>query len=218
MNASAPAAGPEILHSRTRQGRERILGTIREAAIEEFSRHGFKGASTKAIAERAGLTKPQLHYYISSKEELYEELLYSVLHGWSDAFSFDSDSDDPKVVLSSYVRKKLDYALDNPSLSRIFTTELLCGGSSLTKYWPIAVKSTNEKVKLIDRWISEGRMRPIDAKLLLMQIWGMTQHYADYAVQVNVMLNLAPEQAIDREPIVHQLTTFVLLGCGLAPN
>ena len=51
--------------SRAKQGRERILGAIREAAIAEFSRHGFKGASTKAIAERAGLTKPQLHYYIS---------------------------------------------------------------------------------------------------------------------------------------------------------
>jgi TetR/AcrR family transcriptional regulator len=218
MNEPATEADTSSVHSRTRQGRERIQSAIREAAIEEFSRHGFKGASTKAIAERAGLTKPQLHYYISSKEELYEELLYSVLNGWSGAFSFDSGSDDPAVVLSSYVRKKLDYALDNPGLSRIFTTEVLGGGRNLNKYWPIAVKSTNEKVQLINRWISEGRMRPVDAKLLLMQIWGMTQHYADYAVQVNVMLNLAPEQAIDREPIVHQLTTFVLLGCGLAPN
>jgi TetR/AcrR family transcriptional regulator len=116
------------LLSRVKQGRERILAAIREAAIAEFSRHGFKGASTKAIAERAGLTKPQLHYYISSKEELYEELLYSVLNGWSGAFIFDSDSDDPKKVLSNYVRKKLDYALDNPGLSRIFTTEVLGGG------------------------------------------------------------------------------------------
>jgi TetR/AcrR family transcriptional regulator len=209
---------PGAVHSRIRMGRERILGAIREAAIEEFSRHGFKGASTKAIAERAGLTKPQLHYYISSKEELYEELLYSVLNGWSDAFSFDNNSDDPGVVLSSYVRKKLDYALDNPGLSRIFTTEVLGGGRNLNKYWPTAVKSTNEKVTLINRWISECRMRPLDAKVLLMQIWGMTQHYADYAVQVNIMLGLAPDQAIDREPIARQITTFVLLGCGLAPN
>src|SRR3989344_675095 len=113
---------------RAKQGRERILPAIREAAVAEFSRHGFKGASTKAIAERAGLTKPQLHYYISSKEELYEELLYSVLNGWSGAFIFDRNSDDPKKVLSSYVRKKLDYALDNPGLSRIFTTEGLARG------------------------------------------------------------------------------------------
>lgn len=218
MNKSETEAGPGAIQNRTRQGRERILVAIREAAIEEFSRHGFKGASTKAIAERAGLTKPQLHYYISSKEELYEELLYSVLNGWSDAFSFDSGSDDPAVVLSSYVRKKLDYALDNPGLSRIFTSEVLGGGRNLNRYWPIAVKSTNEKVLLINRWISEERMRPVDAKLLLMQIWGMTQHYADYEVQVNIMLKLAPGQAIDREPIVQQLTTMVLLGCGLAPN
>ncbi|MEG1771475.1 MAG: helix-turn-helix domain-containing protein, partial [Comamonas sp.] len=60
----APSAA---LTSRAKQGRERIMGAIRDAAIAEFSRHGFKGASTKAIAERAGLTKPQLHYYISSK-------------------------------------------------------------------------------------------------------------------------------------------------------
>jgi TetR/AcrR family transcriptional regulator len=194
------------------------LGAIREAAIAEFSRHGFKGASTKAIAERAGLTKPQLHYYISSKEDLYEELLYSVLNGWSDAFLFDSKSDDPKTVLSNYVRKKVDYALDNPGLSRIFTTEVVGGGRNLGRYWPVALKSTQQKAAVINRWIAEGRMRPLDAKLLLMQIWGMTQHYADYGVQVPIMLGLAPDEPIDREPIVRELTTFVLLGCGLAPD
>ena len=61
-------------------------------------------------------------------------------------------------------------------------------------------------------------MRPLDARLLLMQIWGMTQHYADYGVQVHIMLGLAPDEAIDREPIVRELTNFVLLGCGLAPD
>ena len=60
MNEPATEADTSAVHSRTRQGRERIQSAIREAAIEEFSRHGFKGASTKAIAERAGLTKPQL--------------------------------------------------------------------------------------------------------------------------------------------------------------
>lgn len=206
------------LTGRGKPGRERMLAAIREAAIAEFGRHGFKGASTKAIAERAGLTKPHLHYYISSKEELYEDLLYSVLNGWSSAFAFDIESDDPKQVLSHYVRKKLDYALDNPGLSRIFTSEVLGGGRNLGRYWPVAVKSTQQKVVVINRWMAEGRMRSLDAKLLLMQIWGMTQHYADYGVQVQVMLGLAPDQTPDREPIARELTNFVLLGCGLAPD
>lgn len=202
---------------RSTPGRERMLAAIREAAITEFSLHGFKGASTQGIAERAGLTKPQLHYYITGKEALYEELLSSVLHGWSQTFAFDINSDDPREVLSHYIRKKLDYALDNPGLSRIFTTEVLGGGPYLDKYWPVALRSTQQKVDVIRRWIAEGRMRALDPRLLLMQIWGMTQHHADYSVQVRVMLGLSQDAPIDRDPIARELTTFVLLGCGLAP-
>src|SRR3982751_1000027 len=66
---------PEGPLSRARPGRERIMAAIRTAAVAEFSLHGLKGTSTQAIAARAGLTKPQLHYYIPGKEELYEELL-----------------------------------------------------------------------------------------------------------------------------------------------
>lgn len=32
------------------------------------------------------------------------------------------------------------------------------------------------------------------------------------------MLGLAPDEPIDREPIVRELTSYVLLGCGLAPD
>src|SRR5690606_20756695 len=101
---------------------------------------------------------------------------------------------------------------------RIFTSEVLGGGRNLGRYWPVAVKSTQQKVDVINRWIAEGRLRPLDARLLLMQIWGMTQHYADYGVQVQVMLGLGPDEPLDREPIARELTTFVLMGCGLAPD
>ncbi|MCB2024661.1 MAG: TetR family transcriptional regulator C-terminal domain-containing protein [Ottowia sp.] len=200
------------------RGRARIEQAIRDAAVEEFSRHGYKGTSTQAIAERAGLTKPQLHYYIGSKQRLYEQLLYSVLGGWGEAFAFDPDTDEPRDVLARYVRRKLDYALDNPGLSRVFTNEVLGGGEHLGAYWPAAVASTRHKTEVIDRWVAQGRIRPLDPRLLLMHIWGMTQHYADYAVQARVMLGLPPDAPIDREPIARELTRFVLLGCGLAPD
>ncbi|MDD0810168.1 TetR/AcrR family transcriptional regulator [Curvibacter sp. RS43] len=207
--------------NRLRAGRERTLAAIRAAAIVEFSQHGFKGASTQAIAERAGLTKPQLHYYIRGKDELYEELLGAVLQGWSSAFVFDAPREglpaEPRQVLAEYVRRKLDYALDHPGLSRIFTGEVLSGGPKLGRYWPEARRSTQRKVEVIEGWIAQGLVRPLDARVLLMQIWGMTQHYADYGVQVRVMLGLPPDAPLDRAPIALQITNFVLLGCGLAP-
>ena len=216
---SVRLADDRVPRSRARLGRERILAQIREAAITEFGLHGFKGASTQAIAERAGITKPQLHYYIKGKDELYEELLVAVLQGWSEAFAFDDPVADPCLVLTRYIHKKLAYALDNPGLSRIFTNELLGGGPNLGRYWPLAVRSTQQKVDLIEGWIAKGQVRPLDARLLLMHIWGMTQHYADYAVQVRVMLRLGTDAPVDRAPIERELTAFVLMGCGLlAPD
>ena len=208
----------ETPRPRARPARERTMAAIRAAAIAEFSENGLAGSSTQAIAERAGLTKPQLHYYIKGKDELYEELLFAVLQGWSEAFAFDASSGDPRRVLTHYIHKKLAYALDNPGLSRIFTNEILGGGPNLGRYWPVAKRSTQAKVDLIDGWIAQGLMRPLDARLLLMHIWGMTQHYADYAVQVRVMLGQKPDTPIARDTVERELTDFVLRGCGLAPE
>lgn len=45
---------------------------IVEAAFEEFSRKGFKGATIKSIAQTAGLQSPSLIYwYFPTKEELF---------------------------------------------------------------------------------------------------------------------------------------------------
>ena len=233
---SPVAAAPR---TRNRPGRARILAAIRDAAIIEFSQHGFKGASTQAIAQRAGLTKPQLHYYIAGKDELYQQLLREVLAGWSNVFVVDGQEDDPRAVLVRYIREKVDYSLDNPMLSRLFTRELLDGGPNLGSYWPVALASTQTKIDLIERWVAEGKLRALDARLLLMHIWAMTQHYADYALQVRVMLQATghaeddvpsdaagdvsrsdpPDRSLPlpRDTVVREITNLVLLGCGLAP-
>jgi len=50
-------------------GRERLLG----AAREEFAAKGFRGATTKDIAERAGVTEPMVFRHFGSKAALFEE-------------------------------------------------------------------------------------------------------------------------------------------------
>ena len=201
--------------SRRRPGREVILAAIRKAAIEEFSLNGLKGTSTQAIAARAGITKPQLHYYITGKEELYEELLMQVLYDWKVVFSFDEDTTGPGAVLANYIRKKLDHAFDHPEISRVFTREILEGGHNLSRYWPEARAFTPEKVNTINGWIAAGLMRPLDPRILLMHIWAMTQSHADYALQTRVMLGIPPEEAINRAPIAEELIALVLHGCGI---
>jgi TetR/AcrR family transcriptional regulator len=198
-----------------RQNRERVMSAIRDAAIAEFSQNGLKGTSTQAIAERAGLTKPQLHYYIEGKEQLYEELLMSVVADWKGIF--DAGSTDPAQVLGDYIRSKLRLAFDKPEISRIFTREVLDGGPYLEKFWPDSRKNTREKVAVINGWIAKGWMQPVDAHTLLFSIWAMTQFYADSALQVQQLKKPnQPGWTPEQEKLVEELTAFVLRGCGIA--
>ncbi|WP_241522061.1 TetR family transcriptional regulator C-terminal domain-containing protein [Chimaeribacter californicus] len=200
-------------NGRGRIARERMLDVIRSAAISEFSEKGFSGATTQAIALRAGMKKTQLHYYIAGKEELYEELLQQVLTLWNDIMRFDPALTGPSAVLSQYIRNKLHFSFTQPALSRIFTSEVLSGGHYLEKYWPQATENIRQKETVINQWIEQGMLRPLDARLFIMHIWAITQYYADFAVQVKNMYRDTQDSPATQEHIIREVTELVLRGC-----
>jgi AcrR family transcriptional regulator len=55
------------IYTRGEDTRRRIL----EAAIEVFAAEGYEGASTRHLAERAGINLPAIQYYFGSKDGLY---------------------------------------------------------------------------------------------------------------------------------------------------
>ena len=70
---------PEKTFSRIQlRNRKRIL----DAALEVFSQNGFRGSTLDQIASEAGLSKPNLIYYFSSKEDIHRTLLVDLLDIW----------------------------------------------------------------------------------------------------------------------------------------
>jgi AcrR family transcriptional regulator len=55
----------------TRQTADERREEVLLAAVEEFARAGFHGASTDAIARRAGISQPYLFRLFGSKKDLY---------------------------------------------------------------------------------------------------------------------------------------------------
>ncbi|MFG3257037.1 TetR/AcrR family transcriptional regulator [Streptomyces sp. NPDC048172] len=55
------------------------------AATEEFGRHGYEATTVAAVAARVGVTKPLLHQYFGSKQDLYLACLTPVGDGLLDA-------------------------------------------------------------------------------------------------------------------------------------
>jgi AcrR family transcriptional regulator len=56
-------------YARGAKARQRIV----LAALAVFGAEGFEGASTRVIAERAGVVLPALQYYFGGKQSLYQE-------------------------------------------------------------------------------------------------------------------------------------------------
>jgi AcrR family transcriptional regulator len=61
--------------TRTRQTAEERREAVLEAARHEFARHGLHGASTDAIARRAGISQPYLFRLFGSKKRLFLALI-----------------------------------------------------------------------------------------------------------------------------------------------
>ena len=57
---------------------------ILDAALEVFSRHGYRGATLDKIAAEAGLSKPNILYYFDGKEDIHVTLLSQLMETWLD--------------------------------------------------------------------------------------------------------------------------------------
>ncbi|MEM6304899.1 MAG: TetR family transcriptional regulator C-terminal domain-containing protein [Pseudomonadota bacterium] len=161
--------------------REEIL----EAALEEFSRNGFKGASINKIAARAGMSTPRLLYHFEGKEALYRALLKSTLLRWLGPLELLKDAGDPVEEVCAYIRRKLEMSRAYPRESRLFAQEILLGVplGKQEVFAPLR-EIFDAKIALLQRWMDEGRITRVDPHHLMYSIWATTQHYADFAPQI----------------------------------
>lgn len=163
--------------------------TILDAALEVFSGHGFRGATLDQIAEVAGLSKPNLLYYFPSKEAIHQTLLTRLLDTWLDPLRAMDPAGDPVTEILAYMRRKLDLARDYPRESRLFANEILQGAPRMAPAIEGDLKRlVDEKCTVLTRWMDEGRIARVQPQHLIFSIWALTQHYADFDMQVRAVL------------------------------
>jgi TetR/AcrR family transcriptional regulator len=178
--------------SRTRiqtKNRQAIL----DAGLAVFAAQGFRGATLDQIARAAGLSKPNLLYYFPSKEAIHVALLAGLLDTWLDPLRALDPKGEPLDEMLAYVRRKLELSRDYPRESRLFANEILQGAPRIGDALGGELKAlVDEKADVIRGWVEAGRIAPVDPRHLIFSIWAMTQHYADFDVQVRAVLG--PDQ------------------------
>ncbi|WP_281856299.1 TetR family transcriptional regulator C-terminal domain-containing protein [Litoreibacter halocynthiae] len=190
--------GQDTKRPRTRiqqRNRDLILG----AALEVFSTHGFRGATLDQIATEAGLSKPNLLYYFPSKEAIHNELLSGLMDTWLDPMRALESSGEPIAELLAYVDRKLEMSRLYPRESRLFANEIVQGAPRILEALKGELKElVDEKAAVIRDWTKQGKIADVHPYHLIFSIWSLTQHYADFDVQVRAVLG--DEEPYDAAP------------------
>ncbi|MFT4267229.1 MAG: HTH-type transcriptional regulator RutR [Xenophilus sp.] len=186
---------------------------ILSAALGLFSRYGLHGTSVDQVAARADVSKSNLLYYFANKEELYVNVLRDLLAVWLEPLRGFSAGQDPREAIAAYIRRKLVISRDQPDASRLFCLEMIQGAPLLREELDRELRDlVQRKSEVIRAWVAAGRLAPVDPHHLVFALWALTQHYADFAVQVQAITGRTLSDPEFFEETVQNVQRLVLDG------
>ena len=163
---------------------------ILDAALDTFAQYGYEGATIDKISARAEISKPNLHYYFTTKSDLYTSVLYRTLETWLAPLVMMDPDGDPRKELSRYISQKVEMSRLMPADSRVYANEMLHGAPFLSGYLENDLRELMlRKTEVIQHWVDTGQLKDVDPYHLIFLIWAGTQHYADFAPQVKSVLS-----------------------------
>lgn len=209
----SPDPGDDLAKGQIRQANEAL---ILAAAERVFAGAGFGGATMAAIADASGLPKANLHYYFGSKQALYRTVLARTLTDWllpAQAITLEAD---PKTAIEAYIRAKMLLSKQRPHASKVFANELLHGAPVVKALLATELRDmVTAKARVLQSWIDQGRMAPVNPVHLFFTLWAATQTYADFDEQVCAVLGRPELTAQDHAQATEHVVSLMLRGCGL---
>ena len=97
-----------------------------DAAIEAFSENGFKGTSTRDIAERAGVHHPLITYHFKNKDQLWRAAADHIFGAFTRALASSVEENRqmcPKSRMAALIRVYVQYARNQPALHKVMIQE-----------------------------------------------------------------------------------------------
>ena len=157
-------------------------------------------------------------YYYENKEALYVEVLTTVLQKWLAPLQTLEAELEPTEALTHYLMTKIEIAKTQPKASKLFALEIIQGAPHLLPILKGPIKKLfKRKAKVILNWQEQGKIsKDIDAELLIINIWGITQNYADFSTQIESMTGQTlRNRSMHKRTIEH---TIHLMLYGLLPR
>jgi len=141
------------------------------AARELFARHGYDGASVRAITTRAGTNLGAVTYHFGSKRALFEAAVGSFAGGARERIQEAADGPGaPLDRIEAVVRAFFDFLQENPDAPRLIM-HILAGSEPIPEALLRPIESNYVTLaRLIEEGQRDGSIRSGDARLMALSI------------------------------------------------
>jgi AcrR family transcriptional regulator len=182
---------------------------ISEAALTLFSRKGFRGTTTKEIAEAAGCSEATLFKHFATKDDLYSAILEAkvrIEETLAKAVQAAARKDDTEVFRAVGL-EGLTQTEHDTSLMRLLLFSALEGHTLAHDFFESKVRRVHEFLSgYIEERIADGVFRPVNPLVAARGFMGMLVHY----LLLHEIYGVKRPAGFSAEQVV---ATFVTLFC-----
>jgi AcrR family transcriptional regulator len=176
---------------------------ILQAALDLFAEHGFDGATTEAIARRAGVTEKTLFRHFQSKRVLFVRTVYPAMLRMLEPLAFASlqavlESDYPSLgeLLHDLVTDRIDFNRKHPEILKLLAQGLLLHPDfreAFANFWKAKFLPVNKR--MLGRARARGELRELPDGAVLRSLISLTAGFALYR------LLFAPRKSGDEKEV-----------------
>lgn len=188
---------------------------ILDAAEAVFAARGYGAATTREIAERAGIGKRMLFYYFATKDAVYRAVLERVITGMVRIHE-QFRSDPGPIGLAESMEGITHFAAANLPALKVLTREIMDGGPHVAELvrehlGPLFARGGVEVARNMD----EGIFRPGDPMHVLVSVAGITLYYFQMLPLLDLVWDrdpLAPDTLAERAAAARDCLMHGLVG------
>jgi len=155
---------------------ERTKRRLLDSAEAVFAKSGVDGASTEAIARRAGVSKTMLFYYFGNKEQLYISVLKRLFDSVIDPErGREIEKMEPETALRALVTDYFRVHHERPTYAELTLREAMTYGGEHLQRLKYDLPIVGQLMRILTRGTLGGVFRPLDPLKTTLSIIGMTK-------------------------------------------
>lgn len=169
---------------------------ILESARRRFADHGFAATSLNEIADDVGIRRPSLLHHFPSKDALYREVVIDSFADWAslvEEATAGSDGRQGWPQVERMLRAAFRFFEEHPEFVRLARREAINGGPILSGELTALLRPLFDRgAAFLEREMAAGRLRPYDARQLLLTGYGAVLSYLSDAPLIDGLVDGDP--------------------------